>query len=137
MASLPRDYAAEYARRVALENARAITQGRPPSLHRARGHGSREREATERRLRKVITQNKPRLDSGGNIITRGYQGGTRPTTKGLIKKYGIEKINRNLDLRDEAATAYEQGRTDEAHRIWMQVDHDMPEWLFWYHGIFG
>jgi hypothetical protein len=132
-----RNYAAEYARRRELERERATREGRPESLHRARGHGSREREQTERRLRRTISENKPRLDANGNVVTRGYQRGERPSTRGIIAKHGIEKVNRNLDLRDEAAKAYAEGRTDAARLLWMRIDKDMPEWLFWYHGVFG
>lgn len=134
---MARNYAAEYARRVALESTRAAAEGRAPSLTRARGHGSREREALERRLRKTIQENKPRLDQNGNVVTRGYQSGKRPTTKGLIDRYGMERLTQNLDLRDEAARAYESGELDRAHMLWMRIDHQMPEWLFWYHGVFG
>lgn len=51
MPSPPRDYAREYARRVEIEQARAVRESRPFELGRARGHAVPYTEKARTRLR--------------------------------------------------------------------------------------
>lgn len=134
MAKRVRDYAAEYARRKVRERERAAREGRPYSLHRARGHGSREREALERRLRKVSRS--VRVDEQGRIV-RPMEPGQRIRTRGLIDRYGESDVRDALNLRRDATRAYESGDMDRAKRMYEQRDPALPDWFFWYHGIFA
>lgn len=137
MARGPRDYAAEYARRVTREQARAREEGREPSLHKARGHRSREYEAVQRQLRRHIEEKNPRYDSRGEIIRRAYQNGKAPSTRGMIDRYGLEHLQEQLRLAEQTARAYESGDRDRAVLLYMQRDQSLPEWIWWYHGVFG
>lgn len=56
MARQPRDYKAEYARRIELERRRSEATGAPFNRSRARGHRGRSYERTERRLRRLAKQ---------------------------------------------------------------------------------
>ena len=134
---MARNYAAEYARRVALERERAAAEGREPSRHRARGHRSREYEAVQRQLRRHIEDKNPRYDRDGNIIRRAYQNGKAPSTRGIIDRYGIDHLKTQLDLAEQAAEAYQSGNRDRALLLYMQRDQSLPEWIWWYHGVFG
>jgi len=123
-----RDYAAEYARRKALH---------PEDITKARGHTSREYESVERALRLRMKQTNVRVDRNGNIIRRAYESGNKPSTRGLQKRYGTENLRRQLEIAKEAEKLYESGQRDRARLVWMQRDQSLPEWIFWYHGVFG
>lgn len=124
-----RDYAAEYARRRALH---------PESVTVARGHKSREYEQAQRAVNRLISNTGVRVDAQGNIIRRAYGQGNRPNTKGFIDRAGgPEKVMDAIRLMKEAEKAYESGDRDRARLLWMQRDRDLPEWMFWYHGVFG
>lgn len=123
-----RDYAAEYARRRALH---------PTDIFKARGHTSREYESVERALRARIKATGVRMDSDGNIVRRAYEPGTKPSTRGLQKRYGTAHLKQQLEIAKEAEKLYESGQRDQARLRYMQRDQSLPEWLFWYHGVFG
>lgn len=123
-----RNYAAEYARRLELH---------PENITAARGHGTRERESVERGLRRLFEHEKVRVDESGEIVRRWEQGGKKPTTRGMIDRYGQENLRRMLREQKEASRAFERGDTAQARRLWEERDPSLPEFLFWYHGMFG
>lgn len=77
------------------------------------------------------------MDADGNIVRSGLQGGKRLSTRGMIDKYGEQNL-RDL-LRDQRAAqrAYERGETVRGRQRWQERSDAMPEWLYWYHGVFG
>lgn len=80
----------------------------------------------------------PRLDSQGNIVRRGYETGEAPKLRGFINAHGGDQhVREQLALAREARSAYESGDRDRARLLYMQRDTSLPEWFFWYHGIFG
>jgi hypothetical protein len=54
---MARDYAAEYARRVARERDRATVEGRPFDPGRARGHADKADELTRSAIQRIATRN--------------------------------------------------------------------------------
>lgn len=128
MARRPRDYAAEYARRKRLH---------PESVSAARGHGSRERESVERRLRGLMKRENVRVDENGKLVRHGYEGGRRPSLRGVITRDNQAQFDRFLRDQKAATKAYERGDLEAGHRLWRTRDPSLPEWLFWYHGVYG
>jgi hypothetical protein len=91
MARKPRDFKAEYARRLAREQERARREGREFSRHRARGHVSREHEATKR---------KARIARRSSVITPELVEATRGT---IPREEWYEAV---AETRSEAGDAY-------------------------------
>lgn len=116
MARKPRDYKAEYARRKAKY---------PNDLAKARGHGSRQKEAVERKIRRMARNAKPEEKPDTQKV---YQ---------LGREKGWDVVEKALDLRERAEKAYFEGDVEEAHRIWAVRNPDLPDWLFKYHGYFA
>lgn len=128
MARAPRNYAAEYARRLALH---------PGDITAARGHGTREKESAQRMLRSFITRNNVRVDDEGRIIRRGYQQGKKPSLRGVVTNENATSIKDYLREARIAQREYERGNPERGRSLWRQRDPDLPEWMFWYHGAFG
>lgn len=128
MARRVRDYAAEYARRKALH---------PEDITAARGHGSREKESAERMLRSFINRNNVRVDDNGRILRRGYEGGKKPSLRGVVTRDNATSIKDYLREARAASKEYEKGNPERGRALWRQRDPSMPEWMFWYHGAFG
>lgn len=123
-----RDYAAEYARRKELH---------PESLTAARGHGSRERESVERRLRGLIEREHVRVDDRGRIVRHAYEEGRKPSLRGVITRENQSALDQFLKDQKKASRAYERGDFELGRSLWRSRDPSLPEWLFWYHGVYG
>lgn len=128
MARRVRDYAAEYARRRELH---------PGDITKARGHGSRERESVERRLRGLIEREHVRVNEQGEIVRHGYEGGRKPSLRGVITRQNQQALDEYLKEQKRAARAYEKGDYELGKSLWRSRDPSLPEWLFWYHGVYG
>lgn len=128
MAGRVRDYAAEYARRKALH---------PGDTAAARGHPSREVESTQRKLRRIITRENVRVDDRGRIVRRGYQGGKKPSLRGMVTRENRQAYEDQIAEIRRAQREYEEGRPGRGRDAWQRRDRNLPEWLFWYHGAFG
>jgi hypothetical protein len=128
MARRIRDYAAEYARRKELH---------PGSITEARGHGTREKESVERRLRSLMVREHVRVNPEGKIVRHGYEGGKRPSLKGVITRENQGALDQYLRDQRAATRAYERGDFAAGRSLWASRDPSLPEWLFWYHGLYG
>lgn len=128
MARARRDYAAEYARRVRLERERARERGTQPDMSRARGHGSHREELAENRVRRWFGQAKKQV-RGELEEERG--------ARELVHEYGPTRINEALQLRQAIQAAFESGRVKMAKRLYAQRDDDLPDWMYFYHGVFS
>lgn len=52
-------------------------------------------------------------------------------------EYSWRDIAQAIELQHQMQELYEQGRIDEARALWEMRDVELPEWLFFYHGVFG
>ena len=54
----------------------------------------------------------------------------------VAREHGPEVVTEALRLRKEMQKAHEVGDTGKAHRLWMERNPELPDWLFHYHGFF-
>lgn len=92
----------------------------------------------ERSLRREINRGDIRLDDEGNIVRSGLKGGGKKvTTRGMIDRHGEQNLRDLLREQREAQRAYERGEPSGGKQRWENRDPSLPEWLYWYHGVFG
>lgn len=117
MARKPRDYKAEYARRKQLHKGDTFA---------ARGHGSKQKEAIEREVRRL---NATKAAWEEDIPTKEVYK--------LGREQGWDVVFESLQLQKRMQDAYQEGNFDIAHNLWVQRNPDLPDWLFHYHGYFS
>jgi hypothetical protein len=122
----PRNYSAEYQRRLDRERERAAREGRPFSRSRARGHGDTAADNTRRRVRRLY-----------NKLARQYgkQYPSWDTVKASAQNYSwsdVEKVLRSQEANTKAYKAGDPlpGRGDYVHG----KNTVYPIEFFWYHG---
>jgi hypothetical protein len=124
MARKPRDYAAEYARRVARERERAAKEGRAYDVRRARGHKEhRETERLKNRLRYWTRRTRTDPVAVRDAVSR--LGGDAPAQREVI------------DLLQEKAQVIEQyrgGHKEPGQERWTHRKEYLPIELYYYHG---
>lgn len=122
----PRNYAAEYLRRLELERERASQEGRPFDRSKARGHTNRERENTRRRVKTLWRQNKA-------LFGKQYPGWD--SVKGAAANYSWAEVEETLKQQQRSVDAYKLGNPLPG-----RVKYDAakatvyPIEFFWYHG---
>lgn len=91
----------------------------------------------ERALRREINRGNIRIDDDGNIVRSATEDGKKLSTRGLINQYGEANLRRALKAQKQAARDYERGNFKRGRARWEARDSSLPEWLYWYHGVFG
>jgi hypothetical protein len=96
-----------------------------------------EKERVERNLRTMIKNTGVRESPEGRIMRPLEKGGRHPQARGMVNRYGQQRLEDEIRLQREAQKAYERGDRERARSLWAQRDTGLPGWLWWYHGVFG
>lgn len=104
-------------------------------LHGGRGHGTASKEAFMRRSAAFARDEVKSKTSrrGFNPLPERTAGTIRAHVRGMGRVKGeayMAKVKKMTRL-------YERGDTEEARRMWEQRDTSQPDYLYFYHGIFG
>jgi hypothetical protein len=125
MVRAPRNYRAEYARRVQRETDRATREGRPVSRTRARGHNGIEDRARDRAQRQYIK-------NAAAMSTQVYP--SWADVKAAAKNYSWERVEEVLRQQAVSLKAYRAGNVTPGKAYYdANSATALPIEFLWYH----
>jgi len=93
-------------------------------LYKARGHRSATRESFNRRVQRYASSYQaPGVDAAD----------LRSHIRSMGEKQGSEFMSRQRMM----TRMYERGETDAARALWDTRDTSLPDYMHYYHGVFG
>lgn len=132
---MPRDYRAEYARRIAREQERASREGRPFSRQRARGHTANE--AQQARINRLIRQSTAEGSYRGEEPEAARKHLRNAVRQVKMNGMSDDEIERFLQDKRSAYRAYRGGDSGNGKGRWwgeFQRKQWVPVEFWYYHG---
>jgi hypothetical protein len=104
------------------------------SLHKARGHVSQPEEAFRKRVTRFVTSFGVPEDDRYNP-----QGNTVEDEIERLRHMGPQQAQEYMDYRRTMTRYWESGQADKAMTLFKRRDRsiNVPEYMWWYHGMFG
>lgn len=99
------------------------------TLAKARGHKTPQAESAQQKQNRGINK-------WAANYSRFY-GRDIDDVKDVIDEYGKSEVWKGIQLQTKAQELYDQGRLNEARRVWETRDQSLPDWMFYYHGYFS
>ena len=104
-------------------------------LHGARGHVSTNRESFNKqtaRFAKAEIETKTSRRGNRQIPER-----TESAIRNRVRAMGPKEGRKHMERVRKMTRLYESGDTDKARRMWEGRDQSQPEYMYFYHGVFG
>jgi len=106
------------------------------ALHGARGKGSANKEAFYRRAARFArAEMKPKSSRLG--VATPVPGRTEHSIRERIKSMGSARGTEYMTQVRQMTRLYERGDHEQARRMYEARDTNLPNYMFFYHGIFG
>ena len=105
------------------------------ALHAGRGHTSKTQEQYLKEVRVFAKQEMTRKTSRTGKRTTPER--TESSIRQHLKSLGAQEGRDHMRMTRQMTRLYETGETERAHRMWLRRDKRLPDYMFWYHGVFG